>query len=133
LATRARVEAWHIQALLPPHIAEESDPKMDEMEAQMTAAEREIASDLDSIGKSGSLAGDTDFELAKESFAHYVETKKKILALSRANTNVRSLALSLHDKVRVTIACEDALAALERSIADEPVPGQPAPTNPRRE
>ena len=43
LASRARVGVLHIQVLLPPHIAEESNQKMDALEASMTAEERQVA------------------------------------------------------------------------------------------
>jgi hypothetical protein len=132
LALDARGETWKVLALLPPHVAEESDSRMDELEESMSAAEWQVRDDLASLANKVA-AGDPDFETARASFARFEETKAKILALSRANTNVRSLALSLHEKLRITMVCEDALAALERAIADEPVPGLATPTNPRRE
>lgn len=41
----------------------------------------------------------------------------QIMAMSRRNTNVRSLALSLNEKGRVTGACEDSLRALRDALA----------------
>ena len=41
----------------------------------------------------------------------------QIVALSRRNTNVRSLALSLGQKRTLTAACEDSLRALEDALA----------------
>src|SRR5580692_3872078 len=46
LADDARISALRILALLPPHIAEESDQKMDEMEARMAGEDRAIRKDL---------------------------------------------------------------------------------------
>ena len=41
----------------------------------------------------------------------------EIVTLSRRNSNVRSLALSLGRKRTVTAECEDALRALEQALA----------------
>ena len=41
----------------------------------------------------------------------------EIAALSRRNTNVRSLALSLSEKPTIVAACEDSLAALGDLLA----------------
>lgn len=41
----------------------------------------------------------------------------QIMALSRRNTNVRSLALSLNEKGKLTHACEDSLRALRDALA----------------
>ena len=41
----------------------------------------------------------------------------EIVALSRRNSNVRSLALSLGRKRMVTAECEDELRALEEALA----------------
>jgi len=45
--------------------------------------------------------------------------------LSRENTNVRSLAISLKEKRSVMLLCQDALSALEAAIAEEPAPSRP--------
>ena len=46
LACGAQIAALRIQTLLAPHIAEESDRKMDELEAQMTREDQEVRKDL---------------------------------------------------------------------------------------
>ena len=47
LAFGAQTAALRIQTLLAPHIAEENDKKMDELEALMTREDREVHNDLD--------------------------------------------------------------------------------------
>jgi hypothetical protein len=55
--------------------------------------------------------------------ARYVDIKARIVALSRDNTNVRSLALSLNQKRRSLALCLDALGALKQAILEEPIAG----------
>jgi hypothetical protein len=123
LAYGARLGVLRIQALLAPHIAEESDAKMDQMEASMTQEETQIRKDLAGLAGLSKLASDPDLAAATASFAHYGELKARILPLSRENTNVRSLALSLNQKRKAMIVCLDALNALKQEILSEPIAG----------
>ena len=51
LAFGARIAALRIQTLLPPHIAEESDQKMDELEALMAKEDQEVRKDSGRLGR----------------------------------------------------------------------------------
>lgn len=128
LADGARLGVLRIQAALAPHIAEASDVKMDQLEAAMAQEEGQVRKDLAGLGALPTLGGDADLATAAASFARYAELKTRILALSRENTNVHSLAMSLGQKRKALVLCLDALDALKRAIFDEPV-GQP--TSPR--
>jgi len=123
LAYGARLGVLRIQALLAPHIAEESDAKMDQMEASMTQEEKQIRQDLSGLAGLSKLASDRDLSTATSSFAQYDELKARILPLSRENTNVRSLALSLNQKRKAMTVCLDALNALKQEILSEPIAG----------
>jgi hypothetical protein len=133
LAFGAQTAALRIQALLAPHIAEESDAKMDAMEARMTRDDQEAHKDLDALAALAMFSGDTDLATATSAYARFSEVRAKIIPLSRENTNVRSLAISLDQKRKVMFLCQDALASLEQAISEEPIPGvnYGTPTNPR--
>jgi len=120
LADRARLGVLHVQALLAPHIAEERDEGMTRLEAVMAEQARQVHRALDELS---SLAGAAEVAPARASFARYLELKGQALALSRENTNVRSLALSLGQKRAAQAVCQDALAALQQAILDEPIAG----------
>jgi len=123
MAFGARLGILRIQALLAPHIAEESDAKMDRMEAAMAKEETQIHKDLDGLVTLPKLSGDADLGTAVSRFASYGELKAQILVFSRENTNVRSLTLSLNQKRKALAVCLDTLASLKQAILDEPIPG----------
>jgi hypothetical protein len=125
LAFGVRVEVLRIQSLLAPHIAEESDAKMDRLEALMAKEEQQARKDLAGLAALPGLAGDADLAIAAARFASYVELKARILALSRENTNIQSLALSLNQKRKAMILCLDALNTLRQAVLEEPIPGVP--------
>ncbi len=129
LAGEAESGALRIQALLPAHISEESDQKMDAMESAMAAEDRLVRKHLDGLAALVAPAESGDLHAAAASYAKFSELRTQILALSRENTNVRSLTISLNRKRLIEVKCQDALAALEQAIQKEPLPETPA--NPR--
>jgi hypothetical protein len=123
MAFGARLGMLRIQTLLAPHIAEESDTKMNQMEDAMGKEEEEVGKDLDGLTALAKPEGDTDLATAMSQFARYQALKAQILSLSRQNTNVRSLALSLNQKRQALAVCLDALNALKVAILEEPIAG----------
>ena len=133
LADDARITALRIQTLLPPHIAEESDSKMDELEAAMTKEDGVVHQSLQTLAAMPALSDNPDLKSAASSYDRFSEIKAQILRLSRENTNVRSTAISLNQKRNVMFQCQDALAALQSALEQEPVVGVPVrvPASPR--
>jgi hypothetical protein len=129
----AETSALRIQTLLPPHIAEESDQKMDVLEAQMSKEDKQVRKDLDRLAALPSLSGNTDLAAAASGYTRFTKIKTQILALSRENTNVRSLAISLNQKRKAMFLCQEALSALKQAILEEPVKGVTygSPAHPR--
>jgi hypothetical protein len=119
----AQTAALRIQALLAPHIAEESGKKMDDMEALMAREDLQVKKDFAGLSIIPKLKGDPDIETAKSDYELFGGIRIQILALSRENTNVRSLAMSLGQKRRVFFMCQDILSTLQQAIQEEPIPG----------
>ena len=129
LASGAESGPWRIQALLPPHIFEESDHKMDELEVRMSNEDQKVRSELKELAALlGS--GSPDLETAMSSYARFTELKKQILDLSRQNTNVRSLVISLNQKRKAIQMCRGTLDTLEQAIQAESLADK-APMSPR--
>ncbi len=117
----AQTAALQIQTLLSPHIAEESDKKMDELEALMAKEDQLVRKDFEGLASLQELRGDADLQTAVSSYAKFAGIRARILALSRENTNVRSLAISLGRKRNALFLCQDVLSALRQAILEEPV------------
>jgi hypothetical protein len=133
LADDARIAALRILSLLAPHIAEESDQKMSELEARMALEDAAVRKDFDGLAALMMPADNADLRLAVSRYMQFSDLRAQIVKLSRENTNVRSLTMSLNQKRKVMGVCQDALAALEQAIQQEPVAGEDRtpPVHPR--
>jgi hypothetical protein len=119
----AEISGLRLQTLLPPHIAEESDQKMDELEALMSKEDQQIRKNLDELTALPKLKQNADLAKAVSSYARFSKIKTRILALSRENTNVKSLSISLNQKRKVMLLCQDTLNELHQAILEEPIAG----------
>lgn len=119
LASTAILSVREIQVLLAPHIAEADDAAMTRLEEQMAALEQratEAVRQLSVLSGANALAGSADARVPWERFK---ELRKQIVGLSRQNTNVRSLALSLREQATLARACDDSLRLLQQSLNRE--------------
>jgi hypothetical protein len=112
-----------IQALQAPHIASPDDAAMTAMEREMAAAEAVARTTLATLR--GRAASESRPRVAEATAAldQFVGVNKEILVLSRRNTDVRSLALSLNEKGELTAACEAALQQLRDALSKRGVMG----------
>lgn len=133
LAFGAQTSALRIQTLLPPHIAEEDDKKMDALEALMATEDGQVRKDLEGLAALPKFSDNSELATARARYADFGKIKAQILAFSRENTNVRSLSISLNQKRKVMQVCQAALGALREAILAEPIAGitYGAPVKPR--
>ena len=128
MGERSIAALLQIQVLQARHIAEADEAAMSKMEAQMHESEgiarkglvrlRELQ--LSAIGRrpAGEHAPPGDaLEDADAALDQFVTINSEIVGLSRKNTNVRSLALTLGHARIVSAACEDLLRNLEASLS----------------
>ena len=127
-ADSARIAAWRLLTLLPPHIAEEDEKKEDAMEAVMAAEDSQVRKGLEALAALPKFSNDPALATATARYDEFTKLKTQILALSRENTTVRSLSISLNQKRKVMLVCQDALGALQRAILAEPIAGITART-----
>jgi hypothetical protein len=109
-ALRALAETLRIQSLHAPHIMEKTGVRMDALERDMAQAGKAAKTALNALPESPEKAA------ALAAFARHGKITAEITRLSRQNTNVLSLALSLEHKTKVLSACAEALRALEEHL-----------------
>lgn len=116
LSHRVLTAALRIHALQSPHIAESRPEKMDEIETTIQTQDALINQSLDALSFLMNPKSKPLVEAAKAAYAEFWRINTEVMKLSRQNTNVLSLAMSLGQKRKVTVLCQDVLAALEKSI-----------------
>ena len=97
------------------HIAEASDEKMNQIETQIKAEENEAAKSLDGLTEIVG-AESKDFLQAKTAFSEFKEVTAKVIKLSRQNSNIKSLELSLGRKRKIAAQCDEILAAFQETV-----------------
>lgn len=117
LAAAVVASAREIQALQAPHIAEADEADMTSLETRMFSAESEARSALKTLTSLVQPASRPQLAAATADLDRLMTLNAQIVGLSRRNSNVRSLALSLNEKRTATAACEESLRALGDALA----------------
>jgi hypothetical protein len=116
MAYQTLVAALKIYSLHPTHIQAATDEEMDLIEETMKTYDRIARANLTALTP---LVGDDGRETLTGAAAAYddlMKTTDELLKLSRANTNIKSMELSLGKKRIVAAQCEDTLTALNAAI-----------------
>jgi hypothetical protein len=117
LVAKAVAAVREIQVLQAPHIAEADDAAMSRMEQQMATAEAAARSALGSLKSLVPPAAGPALAGATTALDRFTRINTELIALSRRNSNVRSLALSLGRKRTLTAACDESLHALQEALS----------------
>jgi hypothetical protein len=117
LAARVQLGVREIQALQAPHIAEADDAAMTALEQQMAASEASARAALAELAQLLGSAGQAELDAAREQLDRFAQTQRELVELSRANSDVRSLAVALGDRRTLTATCDAALTALQQELA----------------
>jgi len=123
LAATAIAAVRQIQVLQAPHIAEAGDAAMTQIEQRMTKSEgvaREAVQVMAGLLPAESRPGLTAATAALDQF---MSVNAEIIRLSRRNSNVRSLALSLGQKRTLTARCEETLRSLQDALEQRDMSG----------
>lgn len=114
-AYQAMTAALEIHVLESRHIASPSDDEMDAIEAEMRTFDERVADGLRSLATLDVVGGAVAVEAARAAYADFRKVDTEVLALSRRNTNVRSLVMSLGQKRKVAAECQERLHALREA------------------
>jgi hypothetical protein len=117
LAATAVLTVREIQVLQAPHIADADEAVMTRMEKQMATSESDARRSLDQLRVLLTPSSQGQLRAATAALDKFMDLNLQIITLSRRNTNVRSLALSLDEKRKITSSCEESLHALQAALA----------------
>ena len=106
-----------IQVVQAPHIAEADDEAMTGMEKRMATAEGVARGALEALATVVPPGSRPQVAAAVAALDRFMAVNAEIVVLSRRNSNVRSLALSLGQKRMLTAQCEETLRALQEALA----------------
>lgn len=113
---RAQLAIREIQVLEAPHIAEARDPEMDRLEHDMAERRAKAEAALVAVRQSVRAPIPTSLDEAKTALDSFEALSRKLIDLSRKNTNVRSLELAMRQKPALTAACDESLTALQDAL-----------------
>jgi hypothetical protein len=119
LVAKATIAVREIQALLAPHIAESRDATMTDMERNLANLDASARSAVKSLQESVSPSARPALAGAVSALDRFDAISGQIVALSRRNTHVRALELSLRTKPALAAACDNSLRALQEMLAKE--------------
>jgi hypothetical protein len=115
-ASQAIIGAFHIYALQGPHIAESTAAQMDKIEAEMKNHDAQVTDALHNLEVQVDASSKPLLHTAWASYKDFQKINAEIVDLSRQNSNIRSFALSLGQKRKMTAQCQDVLAALQETV-----------------
>ena len=117
LVARATAAVLEVQVIQARHIAESDETAMSRMEGEMAASEAAARTGLDTMKALLPAGAGPQLAAATAALDRFKAINAELVTLSRRNSNVRSLALSLGRKRTVTAECDDILHALEEALA----------------
>ena len=117
LVAKAVAAVLEVEVIEARHIAESDDAAMSQMEAQMSASEVAARNAVDALKSLLPPAAGRQLDAAAAALDRLKAINAELVKLSRRNSNVRSLALSLGRKRTVTAECDDILHGLEEALA----------------
>jgi hypothetical protein len=117
LVAKATAAALEIQVIEARHIAESDEAAMSRMEAAMQASGTASRRAIESLRTLLPAAAGPALAAAAASLDQLIAANVAIISLSRRNSNVRSLSLSLGRKRTVSAECTDLLQQLDDTLA----------------
>ena len=117
LSATAVMTVREIQVLQGPHIADADEGVMTRMEQQMSTSQAAARKSLDALRPLVSAGSRAKLNAAASALKRFMELNAQLIALSRRNTNVHSLMLSLDEKRKMTLACQDNLRSLQAALS----------------
>jgi hypothetical protein len=117
LALRIELGVREVQALQAPHIAEADDAAMTELEQRMARSESAARTSLAELAKLLGTPAERDLAAAREQLERFAQVQRELIALSRENSDVRSLAVALGERRTLAASADAAASGLRDELA----------------
>ncbi len=115
-AYRALVAGLKLFNLHTPHIAEAEDTAMDALEARMQAEGDIVRQSLTRLDALVDAESQDTLSLVSAAFTDFLALTDQVVRLSRLNSNIKSLELSMGKKRLLVATCSEALTTLHESM-----------------
>jgi hypothetical protein len=93
---------------------------MNQIETQIKTEEKKVLNSLDQLGGIVDKESQNPLLQAKTAFSEFMEVTAKVLKLSRINSNIKSLDLSMGKKRIISAQCEEILTSLQNAVQGRP-------------
>jgi hypothetical protein len=113
---KALTTALEIFVLHKPHIEEADDQRMDKIEQRMKSYEESARKALETLRRIPDLRSKEDLKNAESAFERFMSLTTEVIRLSRMNTNIKSVELSLGKERLISSKCQEILATLQKKI-----------------
>jgi hypothetical protein len=123
LVDQAVIALRELELLQPPHIAASADTAMNHLEEEMAALMGKARQAVDAVFAAVDEKNRPPVAEARAALDRFDALSRELVKLSRRNTNVRSLELSLSRKPLVANACDEILRLLQEAIEQESFSG----------
>lgn len=123
LAATAIAAVREIQVLQAPHIGEADDATMTQLEQRMMMSEGVARDALRTMATALPAEAKSRVAAATAALDKFMSVNAEIVKLSRRNSNVRSLALSLGQKRTLTAKCDETLRSLQDALEQRDMSG----------
>jgi hypothetical protein len=113
LAAHALAAGLKIQVLHAPHIASPNDEEMNAIEKSIRENDTTVRRSLDALQPLVSPDRQSILRQAEDAYHKFENLTATVTELSRQNTNIKSMELSLNRKRKITSQCEEILTSLQ--------------------
>ena len=116
LVAKAAAAVLEVQVIQARHIAESNEAAMSQMEVEMATDQAAARTALSTLKGMLPPGAEPQLMAAAAALDRFNAINAELITLSRRNSNIRSLALSLGRKRTVTAECDDTLRALDDAL-----------------
>jgi hypothetical protein len=115
-AHEALIASFKIFTLHQPHIEEADDKQMDKIEQSIKSYDDSAKKALNRLSGIAALRDSRDLKNALTAYDRFMNLTGEVLRLSRMNTNIKSVELSLGKKRLISSQCQEILTSLQRTV-----------------